>query len=105
MPGTEKHRQHGTAVKDRDQTRTPRLFRVMLLNDDYTTMEFVVDILTEVFKKTEDEAVEIMLRVHQDGKGLAGVYPRQIAETKIAAVHGRARRSGYPLRCALEPES
>ncbi len=77
---------------------------MLLLNDDCTTMEFVVEILEQVFLKTHDEAVAIMLAVHGHGAGVAGVYVRQVAETKCAAVHRRARSEGFPLRCAMEPE-
>jgi ATP-dependent Clp protease adaptor protein ClpS len=76
----------------------------MLLNDDYTTMEFVVRILEEVFRKPHTEAVAVMLAVHRQGSGIAGVYTKQIAETKCADVHRRAREEGFPLRCAMEPE-
>jgi ATP-dependent Clp protease adaptor protein ClpS len=93
-----------TQTKTRTQTATPKLWKVLLLNDDYTPMDFVVDVLTRVFRKTEDEAVQIMLQVHHAGLGLAGVYPFEIAETKVMQVEDMARSEGHPLQCSLEPE-
>ncbi len=93
-----------TALCDKQETAEPPLYRVLLLNDDYTTMEFVVKILQDVFRKSHDEATKIMLSVHRHGTGLAGVYVKQIAETKCATVHRLARAEGFPLRCAMEPE-
>lgn len=94
----------GLAVKDRPKTKKPSLYKVFLLNDDYTTMEFVVQVLEEVFRKSRVEATEIMLHVHKNGMGLAGVYTKDIAETKVATVHELARKEQYPLRCLLEKE-
>lgn len=91
-----------TDVLIEDEVREPRMFRVLLHNDDYTTMEFVVSILVEVFRRTPDEATRIMLAVHEKGVGECGVYTAEVAETKVALVHARARREGYPLRCTLE---
>lgn len=79
------------------------MYRVILLNDDYTTMEFVVLILETVFKKSPTEAQEIMLAVHRKGKGTAGVYTKEVAETKVAIVHHLARENEYPLKCQMEP--
>lgn len=84
------------------ELREPPHFRVILHNDDYTTMEFVVAILCEVFHKSQDEAVRIMLNVHNKGHGDCGVYPAEVAETKVSVVHNKARAAGYPLRCSLE---
>jgi ATP-dependent Clp protease adaptor protein ClpS len=91
-----------TDILIEDEVREPRMFRVLLHNDDYTTMEFVVSILVEVFRRTPDEATRIMLAVHEKGVGECGVYTAEVAETKVALVHARARREGYPLRCTLE---
>jgi ATP-dependent Clp protease adaptor protein ClpS len=90
--------------RTRNQTKEPELFRVVLLNDDYTTMEFVVLVLESVFLKTPAEAFRIMMLVHTQGLGLCGVYPFDIAETKVATVHEMAREAGFPLRASLEKE-
>ena len=83
------------------EKKTPP-YRVLLMNDDYTPMEFVVEVLMDVFAKGETEAVHIMLKVHVEGSGLAGVYPFEIAETKVEEVHARARAEGHPLKATLE---
>jgi ATP-dependent Clp protease adaptor protein ClpS len=91
-----------TDVDERQETRSPSLYKVLLLNDDYTTMDFVVQILEAVFHKSPAEATRIMLHVHKKGSGLAGVYTREIAETKIHTVHTLARKHCFPLRCVME---
>lgn len=78
------------------------LYRVYLLNDDYTTMDFVVHVLMTIFDKPKVEATSIMLHVHRNGKGLAGIYPKEIAETKVAQVEQLARSHGFPLKCTIE---
>ncbi|GAB5046917.1 ATP-dependent Clp protease adapter ClpS [Thermodesulfovibrio sp. TK110] len=80
----------------------PALYRVYLLNDDYTTMDFVVHVLMTIFDKSKVEATRIMLYVHRHGKGLAGIYPKEIAETKVAQVESLARANGFPLKCSIE---
>jgi ATP-dependent Clp protease adaptor protein ClpS len=87
---------------DRVKVKEPRQYKVFLLNDDYTTMDFVVSVLENIFKKTPAEAVQIMLHVHHKGRGECGVYAKQIAEAKIGQVHSQAREAGYPLRCSME---
>ena len=87
-----------------DKTDEPPLYRVLLLNDDYTTMEFVVQVLRFVFNKPPAEATRIMLNVHREGSGVCGTYPREVAETKVETVHSLARESGFPLRCKMERE-
>jgi len=82
----------------------PKKYKVYLLNDDYTTMDFVVDILIRIFHKSYEEAEKIMLEIHQKDKGLCGVYSYEIAETKIAQVHKRARDNGFPLKAYMEEE-
>jgi len=82
----------------------PPLYKVLLLNDDYTTMEFVVEILRHVFNKTNEEAVAVMLNVHRKGVGVCGVYPYEVAETKVDTVHSLARESSFPLKCLMEKE-
>jgi len=84
--------------------RTPRNYRVLLHNDDYTTMDFVVEILMSVFRKTSDEAHAIMISVHEKGLGVCGVFTEEVAETKVAQVHDRARKARFPLRCSMEEE-
>ena len=84
------------------QTRQPPLFKVLMHNDDYTTMEFVVEMLQAVFHKPPTEANRIMLYIHFKGVGQCGVFPFEIAETKVARVHALARAQGYPLRCTLD---
>jgi len=84
------------------KTQAPPRYRVLMHNDDYTTMEFVVEVLLGVFHKQKSEAEQIMLNIHYKGMGICGVYPFEIAETKVSQVHGRARSAGYPLRCSLE---
>ncbi len=93
-----------TERRTRPETRTkrPPMYKVILLNDDYTPMEFVVEILKQVFHKPHAEATRIMLHVHQNGMGVAGVYPYEIAETKVRTVEELARESQYPLKCVME---
>lgn len=83
----------------------PPLYRVLLHNDDYTTMAFVVEVLMVVFNKSMEEATRIMLNVHQKGVGLCGIYPLEIAETKVDTVETLARENGFPLKCSMEKES
>jgi ATP-dependent Clp protease adaptor protein ClpS len=80
------------------------MYRVVLHNDDYTTMDFVVAILESLFLRSPAEAHRIMMQVHERGSGVAGTYPHEVAETKAALVHDRAREAGFPLRASLEPE-
>jgi ATP-dependent Clp protease adaptor protein ClpS len=94
----------GTAILENEKTERPRRFKVLLLNDDYTTMDFVVYILESVFGKPRPEAVKIMLAVHKNGLGVAGVYIKAVAEAKIEQVHSLAREREFPLRCTIEPE-
>ena len=96
--------QPGGAVRERrqQQTTTPRLYRVVLLNDDYTTMEFVVAVLEDVFQKGPAEAFRLMMQVHTHGRAVCGVYPYDVAETKAARVRELAQREGYPLQTQLE---
>ncbi len=87
-----------------NEVREPDRYKVLLHNDDYTTMEFVVEILMRVFKKAESEATRIMLAVHNEGVGVCGVYTAEMAETKVDLVHRLAREAGFPLRCSMEEE-
>jgi ATP-dependent Clp protease adaptor protein ClpS len=88
-----------------EEIKEPPMYRVLLINDNYTTMEFVVEVLMHVFKKPVEDATRIMLAVHQQGSGLCGVYPYEIAETKVDAVHTLAREHGYPLKCTMEEDA
>jgi ATP-dependent Clp protease adaptor protein ClpS len=88
--------------KKGEKLKEPEDYRVILLNDNYTTMEFVVAVLISVFQKGEGEAKRIMLDVHRKGRGSVGLYPWDIAQTKVAQVHAEAGRRGFPLRCIVE---
>ena len=104
-PRTADPRREGdVATKNRAETRRPARYKVILYNDDYTPMEFVVSILEQVFGKGPSEATQIMLQVHRSGLGVAGVFVLEIAETKVAAVHRLAEERGYPLRSGIEKE-
>jgi ATP-dependent Clp protease adaptor protein ClpS len=96
--------QHGDEVleKPRTKSKRPEMFKVVLLNDDYTTMEFVVLVLQQVFNKPEPEAYRIMMQVHIKGRGICGSYTYEIAETKVATVHEMAQENSFPLRAAIE---
>ncbi len=94
--------QTGVVEKTRAKTRRPSMYRVLLLNDDYTPMEFVVDLLERIFHKSRDEAVAVMLNVHQNGVGVCGVYSFEVAETKVAQVAVIAREQEHPLQCTME---
>ena len=94
----------GVAVKSKTQTRKPSLYKVLLLNDDYTPMEFVVYVLERFFNKSVEEATQIMLHVHQHGVGVCGVFTYEVAETKVAQVMDLARRNEHPLQCTMEKE-
>ncbi|MEA1983690.1 MAG: ATP-dependent Clp protease adaptor ClpS [Campylobacterota bacterium] len=82
----------------------PKKYKVFLLNDDYTSMEFVVDILMHVFHKSSDEAEKIMLEIHKKDRGLCGIYSHEIAETKVMQVIKKAKESGFPLKATMEEE-
>ena len=94
----------GVSSETDQEVDEPPLYKVMLLNDDYTTMEFVVEVLMYVFQKSSDEAFQIMLNVHRSGVGICGIYPYEIAETKVDTVETLARENGHPLKCIMERE-
>ncbi|MAH05551.1 MAG: ATP-dependent Clp protease adapter ClpS [Alphaproteobacteria bacterium] len=98
----EDHNQTGLLIKTRPKTKKPSMYKVLLLNDDYTPMEFVVHILEKFFNKSRQEATDIMLHVHRRGVGLCGVYTYEIAETKVTQVMDFARANEQPLQCTLE---
>jgi ATP-dependent Clp protease adaptor protein ClpS len=93
-----------TAIKEREATKQqePTSFKVVLLNDDYTTMAFVIEVLESVFQRSPAEAYRIMMHVHLNGRGIAGVYPWEVAETKAEAVQTLARDAGFPLKAVVE---
>ena len=93
-----------TGTKTLTRTKKPSLYRVLLLNDDYTPMEFVVYVLERFFQKSREEATTIMLHVHQNGVGVCGVFTYEVAETKVAQVLDLARRHEHPLQCTMEKE-
>ena len=102
MSGPDRQSEGWVVTQKRKKIAEPPLYKVLLHNDDYTTMEFVILILERVFQKTTAEATRIMLNVHTQGIGVAGVYPREIAEMKVAAVLDLARKNEYPLLCTME---
>ena len=85
------------------KVKPPQMYQVVMLNDDYTPMEFVVVVIQEFFGKDRESATQIMLKIHLDGKGICGVYPRDIAHTKVHLVLDAARQAGHPLQCLCEP--
>ena len=91
-------------TQTKPKTQKPSMYRVLLLNDDYTPMEFVVYVLEAIFNKNREEATQIMLHVHQNGLGLCGVYTYEVAETKVAQVVDSARRNQHPLQCTMEKD-
>ncbi|OFW31276.1 MAG: hypothetical protein A3H97_25090 [Acidobacteria bacterium RIFCSPLOWO2_02_FULL_65_29] len=96
--------QTGGAVKERsrEKTKEPTLYSVVLLNDDYTPMQFVVDVLETLFLKSPAEAYRIMMQVHLGGRGVAGIYPWEVAETKVDTLTSQAREAGHPLQATIE---
>ena len=95
----------GSVVAERQLQRTkpPQMYQVVMLNDDYTPMEFVVVVIQEFFNKDRETATQIMLKIHLDGKGICGVYSRDVAATKVEQVQEAARQAGHPLQCLCEP--
>jgi ATP-dependent Clp protease adaptor protein ClpS len=94
----------GVVVKAKPKTKKPSMYKVLMLNDDYTPMEFVVDVLQRIFQKNREEATQVMLHVHQKGVGVCGVYTYEIAETKVTQTVDYARKNQHPLQCTLEKE-
>ncbi|MEM6811418.1 MAG: ATP-dependent Clp protease adapter ClpS [Pseudomonadota bacterium] len=102
--GTEEEKQTGLLLKPRPKTKKPSMYKVLLLNDDYTPMEFVVHILERFFNKNRQEATDIMLHVHRRGVGICGIFTYEVAETKVAQVMDFARANEQPLQCTMEKE-
>ncbi len=100
----ERERQTGLLLKPRPKTKKPSMYKVLLLNDDYTPMEFVVHILERFFNKNRQEATDIMLHVHRRGVGICGIFTYEVAETKVAQVMDFARANEQPLQCTMEKE-
>lgn len=94
----------GLATRTRPKTKKPSMYKVLMLNDDYTPMEFVVHVLERFFSKNREEATQIMLHVHQRGVGVCGVYTYEVAETKVTQVMDLARQQQHPLQCTLEKD-
>jgi ATP-dependent Clp protease adaptor protein ClpS len=97
-------RDRGVLTETRPKLKRPPKFKVILYNDDFTPMEFVVRVLEQIFGKSPAEATQLMLQIHRGGYGIAGVYVLEVAETKVVAVHQAAERNGYPLRAGVEQE-
>ncbi len=97
-------KQENSAVLAPERTRTepPRMYKVILFNDDYTTMDFVIEVLEHFFAMNRERAMQIMLKVHNEGSAVCGVYSRDVAETKVAQVSEFAKQHGHPLRCGME---
>jgi ATP-dependent Clp protease adaptor protein ClpS len=104
MTRTKKSESSGVQIKERIKLKKPSLYKVILLNDDVTTMEFVVRILQEIFKKEISEAMRIMLDIHKKGSGICGVFTKEIAEAKCQAVRLAAELESFPLKSLMEPE-
>lgn len=103
--GEEDHEEgSGVATVIKPKVKKPRLYKVLLHNDDYTTMEFVVYVLQKHFGKSLAEAQGIMLKVHNEGVGICGVFTYEVAESKVAKVSQEAKENGHPLKCSIEPE-
>ncbi len=104
---TDKQSQYleGPIVQESEpKVQRPRLYKVLLLNDDFTPMEFVVVLIERIFHKNREEATQIMLHVHQKGVGVCGIFTREVAETKVRQVLGFAKERQHPLQCTMEPE-
>ena len=98
-----KHQTDGEVLeRTKQQTKKPELFKVLLHNDDYTTMQFVIEVLEEIFNKSPAEAFRVMMHVHTRGHGVCGSYPYEVAETKVQMVHDRANAQGFPLKASME---
>lgn len=97
-----KHEESGVLDTQRTRAQPPRMFKVLLLNDDYTPMDFVIDVLKRFFAMDLEQATRIMLKVHTEGRGVCGVYPRDIADTKVKFVLEYARQHQHPLACVME---
>jgi len=103
-PGRDRRREGGTELRERERVTKPPRFKVVLYNDDYTPMEFVVSLLESLFRMSPSRATQVMLNIHRKGAGVAGIYVLEVAETRVASVHKLAEERGYPLRAGVEEE-
>lgn len=103
MSSSDTNDQYDQSPENDISIKEPSLYSVYLLNDDFTTQEFVIDVLVQFFFKTENEAFKIMLDVHNKGRALVGIFTKEIAETKVFLVHQAAKENNYPLKCVMEP--
>lgn len=101
---TRRRREDQGDVKTRERVDKPKMYKVLIHNDDYTTMEFVVHVLRNVFRHSQASATRVMLHIHRTGIGVAGTYTREVAETRVVQVLDLAREEGHPLQCTMEPE-
>ena len=97
-----RHHSNSVLAPERAKTKPPRMYKVVLFNDDYTTMDFVIEVLQQFFEMNRERALQIMLKVHNEGSAVCGVYSRDVAETKVAQVSEFAQQHGHPLRCGME---
>lgn len=97
-----KHENSSVLELERGKTKRPRLYKVLLLNDDFTTMEFVIEVLNKFFSMNLEQATQVMLKIHNEGSAVCGVYSKDIAETKVALVSDFSTQHGHPLRCLME---
>jgi ATP-dependent Clp protease adaptor protein ClpS len=97
-----KHENSSVLELERSKSKPPEMYKVLLFNDDFTTMEFVIEVLTTFFSKSMEQAVQIMLKVHNEGSAVCGVYTKDVAETKVAQVSAFSTQHGHPLRCHME---
>ncbi len=95
-------KQENVNLLERSKTKPPKLYKVILINDDFTTMEFVIEVLKTFFSMSMERATQVMLQIHNEGSAVCGVYPRDIAETKVSQVLAFASQHGHPLRCHTE---
>ena len=99
---TTKHENTSLLEVKKSKVKPPKLYKVVLFNDDYTTMDFVIEVLQSFFSMNRERATQVMLKVHEEGSAVCGVYPKDIAETKVEQVSAFAKQRGHPLRCELE---
>ena len=104
MNKEDKNNYTNVLTKEKTKVKKPKLYKVILLNDDYTPMEYVVRLIKIIFRKTEDEAINIMLMVHKKGSGICGIFTKEIAETKVDKVMNMAKNDQHPLKCIMEQE-